>query len=132
MLHKIAMLEEEESSDTGSALSIPSSDFEKLDLSTSGSGSAMSTVFSSGSDKKSSSSRTSSPSRSGSFTLHKRSSSHSSVDRQKKKDDHLSRWLQGGNVIYKSVGLGLMDLTVGMHLIEFARERGVGTHIDGF
>jgi len=44
----------------------------------------------------------------------------------------LRQWLQTGNVIYKSVGFGLMDLTVGAYLIEFAKERGVGTHIEGF
>ncbi|KAL2015761.1 hypothetical protein VTK56DRAFT_4871 [Thermocarpiscus australiensis] len=41
-------------------------------------------------------------------------------------------WLETGNVIYKSVGLGLMDLTVGMHLINYAKEKGVGSHIEGF
>ncbi|KAK4100535.1 NAD(P)-binding protein [Parathielavia hyrcaniae] len=45
---------------------------------------------------------------------------------------HLTHWLQTGNVIYKSVGMGLMDLSVGMHLIEFAKEKGVGTHVQGF
>jgi hypothetical protein len=125
MLRKIAMAEEElfESSES----STPSAEFEKLDLTSSGS--AMSSVF--GSDKPSPS-RSSSPQRkSGSF-FHRRSSSHGSVDHRKKKDDRLARWLQGGNVIYKSVGLGLMDLTVGMHLIEFAKEKGVGSHIEGF
>ncbi|CAK7236967.1 hypothetical protein SBRCBS47491_009817 [Sporothrix bragantina] len=63
---------------------------------------------------------------------HRRSSSQASVDRRKKKEDHSARWLQRGNVIYKSVGLGLMDLSVGLHLIEFAREKGVGIRIDGF
>ncbi|KAF2162799.1 hypothetical protein M409DRAFT_68799 [Zasmidium cellare ATCC 36951] len=44
----------------------------------------------------------------------------------------LKEWLTRGNVIYKSVGLGLMDVTVGNALIEKARERGVGTTIDYF
>jgi hypothetical protein len=130
MLHRIAMAEEEDS-DTVSMTSIPSTEFEKLDLSSNSSGSAMSSVFSH--EKKSPSSRSSSPSHhKTSFSFHRRSSSHGSTDRQKKKDDHLARWLQGGNVIYKSVGLGLMDLTVGMELIKFAKEKGVGTHIEGF
>lgn len=44
----------------------------------------------------------------------------------------LIEWLTRGNVLYKSVGLGLMDLTVGHDLVTLARERGVGTHIDDF
>ena len=44
----------------------------------------------------------------------------------------LRRWLEGGNVIYKSVGLGLMDLCVGEDLVILARDRGVGTTIDDF
>lgn len=44
----------------------------------------------------------------------------------------LKEWLTKGNVIYKSVGLGLMDITVGNALIEKARERGIGTTIDHF
>lgn len=47
-------------------------------------------------------------------------------------EDELARWLQKGNVIYKSVGLGLMDLTVGMQLVDFAEQKGVGTHIPAF
>lgn len=44
----------------------------------------------------------------------------------------LVEWLTRGNVIYKSVGLGLMDIVVGTDLIEFARRRGVGTSIEHF
>lgn len=44
----------------------------------------------------------------------------------------LHEWLVKGNVIYKSVGLGLMDLVVGGDLIMLARERGIGTTIDDF
>ncbi|MCJ1391099.1 hypothetical protein MMC18_003961 [Xylographa bjoerkii] len=44
----------------------------------------------------------------------------------------LKRWIEGGNVIYKSVGLGLMDLCVGEDLVTLARDRGVGTTIDEF
>lgn len=132
MLHKIAMAENEEVLETSSMISSSSSEMEKLSLTSSGNGSSMATVF--GSDKTPSSSRTSSPSRKegGRFSLHHRSSSHGSGDRQKRKEHHLARWLQGGNVIYKSVGLGLMDLTVGMKLIEYAKEKGVGSHIEGF
>jgi len=44
----------------------------------------------------------------------------------------MSRWLRRGNVIYKSVGMGLMDLAVGGELVRFAREKGVGTTIYDF
>jgi ornithine cyclodeaminase/alanine dehydrogenase-like protein (mu-crystallin family) len=45
---------------------------------------------------------------------------------------HLAQWLHTGNVIYKSVGVGLMDLSIGMHIVQFARGKGVGTHVQGF
>ena len=41
-------------------------------------------------------------------------------------------WLVRGNVIYKSVGLGLMDLVVGGDLVMLARERNFGTTIADF
>ncbi|KAK4145227.1 Delta(1)-pyrroline-2-carboxylate reductase [Dichotomopilus funicola] len=47
-------------------------------------------------------------------------------------DHGLSQRLQKGNVIYKSVGLGLMDLSVGLHIVEFAKQKGIGTHVQGF
>ena len=50
----------------------------------------------------------------------------------KKGDAQLANWLQRGNVIYKSVGLGLMDLTVGMHVVELSVAKGIGSHIEGF
>jgi hypothetical protein len=45
---------------------------------------------------------------------------------------HLTPWLQTGNVIYKCVGFGIMDLSVGLHLVNYAKEKGVGTHVQGF
>ncbi|PQE16902.1 family decarboxylase protein [Rutstroemia sp. NJR-2017a BBW] len=48
------------------------------------------------------------------------------------KDDDMSRWLRNGNVIYKSVGMGLMDLVVGTELVRLAREKGVGVNVEGF
>lgn len=48
------------------------------------------------------------------------------------KRQNLAQWLQTGNVIYKSVGLGLMDLSVGMHVVEFAKGKEVGTQVEGF
>lgn len=44
----------------------------------------------------------------------------------------LMEWLTRGNVIYKSVGLGLMDVVVGSELLSKARERGIGTTIEHF
>ncbi|KAI1436256.1 UbiD family decarboxylase [Xylaria sp. CBS 124048] len=55
------------------------------------------------------------------------SSSSSSAE-----DRHLQRWLSSGNVVYKSVGLGLMDLVVGLELVELANARGVGVHVEDF
>lgn len=48
------------------------------------------------------------------------------------KKQKLEQWLQTGNVIYKSVGLGLMDLSVGMYVVEFAKGKEVGTQVEGF
>ncbi|SLM39097.1 Ornithine cyclodeaminase/mu-crystallin [Lasallia pustulata] len=44
----------------------------------------------------------------------------------------MKRWLEAGNVLYKSVGLGLMDLCVGEDIVDLARERKVGTTIEDF
>lgn len=137
MLRRMKM-DDESSSDSSSHLSSQASstttvsELEKLSIS---SGPSMSSVFHPSEDGSNSqpSSRPSSPSRSGSSIFHRRKSSHGSGDRQKReKEDHLCKWLQAGNVIYKSVGLGLMDLTVGMKVIEFAKQKGVGTHVEGF
>ncbi|KAK5002949.1 hypothetical protein LTR28_010783, partial [Elasticomyces elasticus] len=47
-------------------------------------------------------------------------------------DEGLKEWLTKGNVIYKSVGLGLMDVVVGSELVRMADERGIGTRVDNF
>ncbi|KAF2749546.1 NAD(P)-binding protein [Sporormia fimetaria CBS 119925] len=44
----------------------------------------------------------------------------------------LVEWLQRGNVVYKSVGLGLMDVVVGMNVVRLADERGVGVRVEDF
>lgn len=44
----------------------------------------------------------------------------------------LKEWLTRGNVIYKSVGLGLMDVVVGNELLRISRERGVGMTVEEF
>ncbi|KAF3037773.1 hypothetical protein E8E12_002581 [Didymella heteroderae] len=53
-------------------------------------------------------------------------------DGHDKEHASLMEWLQKGNVIYKSVGLGLMDVVVGSDLVRLADERGIGTKIDNF
>ncbi|KAF4122827.1 Ornithine cyclodeaminase/mu-crystallin family [Geosmithia morbida] len=49
-----------------------------------------------------------------------------------KDETALSRWLRDGTVIYKSVGLGMMDLVVGNELMKLAEERDIGTRIPDF
>ncbi|KAI9890642.1 MAG: hypothetical protein M1814_003711 [Vezdaea aestivalis] len=44
----------------------------------------------------------------------------------------LWRWLTAGNVVYKCVGLGLLDLAVGEKIVDIARERALGTVVSGF
>ncbi|KAK4624673.1 hypothetical protein CLAFUW4_05381 [Fulvia fulva] len=44
----------------------------------------------------------------------------------------LKEWLTRGDVIYKSVGLGLMDVVVGNELLGLAWSRGIGTRIENF
>ncbi|KAI5923419.1 UbiD family decarboxylase [Camillea tinctor] len=151
-LGELVMIDKLTREEEGSFASAPSTEvssisdsFDRLDLASGGS--AMSTVF--GSTDSSPSSRTSnnggnhkrslspSPHRS-SFFHHRRTSSshHSSSDnkkqQQQQRDDHLARWLTSGNVIYKSVGLGLMDLVVGLEVVRLARQKRVGCHIEGF
>ncbi|SPO05035.1 uncharacterized protein DNG_07720 [Cephalotrichum gorgonifer] len=43
-----------------------------------------------------------------------------------------ARWLAEGNVVFKCVGLGLMDLVASTHLIDLTAELGLGTQIEGF
>ncbi|RDL39470.1 NAD(P)-binding Rossmann-fold containing protein [Venustampulla echinocandica] len=73
--------------------------------------------------------------KSSSLWNHRRSGSFTSLTKKKKqteKEDEMSRWLSRGNVIYKSVGLGLMDLVVGKDLVKLAREKGVGIEVKDF
>ncbi|PYI05002.1 proline utilization protein PrnX-like protein [Aspergillus sclerotiicarbonarius CBS 121057] len=44
----------------------------------------------------------------------------------------LRDWVERGNVIFKSVGMGLMDLVTGGDLVRLARETGIGTTLDEF
>jgi ornithine cyclodeaminase/alanine dehydrogenase-like protein (mu-crystallin family) len=49
-----------------------------------------------------------------------------------KEEEELSRWLHKGNVIYKSVGLGLMDLVVGTEIVKLAKEKKIGATFEDF
>jgi|TARA_R110002003_G_scaffold70_42_gene6663 ornithine cyclodeaminase/alanine dehydrogenase-like protein (mu-crystallin family) len=60
------------------------------------------------------------------------SSKHVDDEGEDKTHKSLIDWLQRGNVIYKSVGLGLMDVVVGMDLVRMADEKGIGTKIENF
>ncbi|XXG95672.1 hypothetical protein Hte_001941 [Hypoxylon texense] len=159
MVQRLAREEEESlASQSSTDESSVSESFDKLDLSSTGS--AMSTVFGSdsgkspsGSGSKRSSSRSPgrSPGRKGSSSggggsffppfIRRQSSNKASASEEKAQtqqqepyshDKHLSRWLTVGTVVYKSVGLGLMDLVVGFELVRLAKAKGLGTHIEGF
>lgn len=41
-------------------------------------------------------------------------------------------WMERGDVVYKSVGMGVMDLVVGRDLIRLAAERNWGTRVEDF
>ena len=46
--------------------------------------------------------------------------------------DELDKWLESGFVIYKSVGIGVMDLAIGEELLRLAKDMGVGVHLPSF
>jgi ornithine cyclodeaminase/alanine dehydrogenase-like protein (mu-crystallin family) len=73
-------------------------------------------------------------SRKPSLSFHKRAGSISSIAKKKQTEaeDQMSRWLSGGNVIYKSVGLGLMDLVMGSEMVKLAKEKRIGTTVENF
>ncbi|KAK2603537.1 hypothetical protein QQS21_004306 [Conoideocrella luteorostrata] len=131
MLHRLA-IEESETDTTGSQTPM-SSDFESP-IDVNDKKQSMSSVFSEQAPRPASpsSSISSTHARKPSFPLPFRTRSGGSVDAEKKKEDGLARWLRDGTVVYKSVGLGLMDLVVGMHLIKVANEKKIGTQIEGF
>jgi ornithine cyclodeaminase/alanine dehydrogenase-like protein (mu-crystallin family) len=54
------------------------------------------------------------------------------MDDDEKADQGLRDWLCKGNVIYKSVGIGLMDVVVGNELVDLADSRNVGVRVDDF
>ncbi|KAI4636021.1 hypothetical protein J4E83_000975 [Alternaria metachromatica] len=49
-----------------------------------------------------------------------------------RKDKGVQEWLEEGFVVYKSVGVGIMDIAIGKALMELATEKGVGVHLDSF
>jgi ornithine cyclodeaminase/alanine dehydrogenase-like protein (mu-crystallin family) len=61
-----------------------------------------------------------------------REASELAIEQGEEGEKGLLEWLETGNIIYKSVGLGLMDLVTGGDLVQLARERGVGTTIQDF
>ncbi|KAM5354120.1 hypothetical protein ACJ41O_000770 [Fusarium nematophilum] len=48
------------------------------------------------------------------------------------KPEDLERWLETGFVIYKSVGVGVMDLAIGQELLRIAKERNIGITAEEF
>lgn len=46
--------------------------------------------------------------------------------------DDVQRWLEEGFVVYKSVGMGVMDIAIGKALLELSAGKGVGVHLDSF
>lgn len=131
MLHRLAI--EESDAETASSQASIASGVSSIDINDRTP--SISTVFGNSSSSRptspvgspgSSMSKLSSP-------FHFRKNSGSSSDSEKKKkEDTLVRWLRDGTVIYKSVGLGLMDLVVGMHLVKVANEKNIGTSVEGF
>jgi len=49
-----------------------------------------------------------------------------------RKNEGVQDWLEEGFVVYKSVGVGIMDIAIGKALMELAAEKGVGVHLDSF
>ena len=47
-------------------------------------------------------------------------------------DKSLGRWLQEGFVVYKSVGVGVMDIAIGKALMELSGEKSIGVRLDSF
>ncbi|KAL1654255.1 hypothetical protein SLS61_003260 [Didymella pomorum] len=52
--------------------------------------------------------------------------------REGQKLEGLEEWLENGFVVYKSVGVGIMDIAIGSKLLELAKEKGRGVHLNDF
>lgn len=131
MLHRLAV-EESETETLASQTSAATEDSEKLELDDKAP--AMTAVYKDGEQRPASPSNSTTSSHKSGFHMpfRKTSGSSSSASGQDKKEDGLSRWLRDGTVVYKCVGLGLMDLVIGNHLVKVAREKKVGTQIPNF
>ncbi|KAI9770459.1 MAG: hypothetical protein M1840_003345 [Geoglossum simile] len=46
-------------------------------------------------------------------------------------EEGLDDWLARGNVVFKAVGMGLMDVVVGREVVRIAGERGLGVRVEG-
>ncbi|KAF5027543.1 hypothetical protein F66182_360 [Fusarium sp. NRRL 66182] len=126
MLHRLAT---DGSSEASSSQASISSDMSRPGIH--GRTTSMSSILSSGSNaSETPTSPTGSVASSSNSYVNSRK--HSSGSEKAKKEDHLCRWLRDGTVVYKSVGLGLMDLVVGTHMIKVANDKNVGTRIEGF
>lgn len=44
----------------------------------------------------------------------------------------MRHWLEEGFVVYKLVGMGVMDIAIGRALMGMAKDKGVGVHLDSF
>ena len=44
----------------------------------------------------------------------------------------MEEWLKEGFVVYKSVGVGVMDIAIGSKLLELAGEKGIGVRLEDF
>ena len=49
-----------------------------------------------------------------------------------REEEGVQKWLEEGFVVYKSVGVGIMDIAIGKSLMDLAAEKGVGVHLDSF
>lgn len=49
-----------------------------------------------------------------------------------RKVESVQNWLEEGFLVYKSVGVGIMDIAIGKALMELAAEKGVGVRLDSF
>ncbi|KAG6005089.1 hypothetical protein E4U21_000416 [Claviceps maximensis] len=131
MLHRLAV-EDSESDTTGSQTPLSTNTESPIDIIDKAP--SMSTVFSETPPRSASpsSSTSSSHARKSSFPSPFHAHPGTSTETLSRKEDRLARWLRDGTVVYKSVGLSLMDLVVGMHLVKIANERKIGTLVEGF
>jgi phosphoribosylformylglycinamidine synthase len=49
-----------------------------------------------------------------------------------RQEEGVEEWLEEGFVVYKSVGVGVMDIAIGKALLELAGEKNVGLRLDSF